>query len=550
MILADQPPVVVEGEIPGIYAGGWCESATVWFRFAVDRTSFMILHLSWENADVDAFTPILYFREMNSNELTFLGWDLTAISPIELKTPAGPDNIYYLRLLKWYQSDPPTRYTLLISAVSHSLDDSDFDCIPDDGDQSGTAGDNPCTDGAIIDCDDNCVMNYNPSQSDADADGLGDACDPDADSDGDGIPDMSDSCPYSLSRSCNAFTPCEANEGVCNATEHCSAHLDDDNDGIGNECDSCPQIPSTLCVSSDDCGPGEGRCDVTTGHCSTNIDSDGDSIGDACGDNCPTDPNLDQTDTDNDGAGDVCDPDDDGDGVDDVSDNCPMEANPNQEDGDSDNFGDVCDNCPNDANADQSNVDDDDFGDVCDDDADGDGILDDGDGSGTKGDNPCPDGVTTNCDDNCPLTPNPGQSDSDGNGKGNVCDFIEITEVEPNDYVNDGDSQNIGLINSIKSYRITGDCSSADPDTGDMDFFMFQVEASGTLSATLDWTPQADYDIYLWDVELGTYLNPDGATLDQPESTQANLVTGKDYGIMVHGYGGSPGAYQVVFNLF
>ena len=40
---------------------------------------------------------------------------------------------------------------------------------------------------------------------------------------------------------------------------------------------------------------------------------DKDKRGDAC-DNCPTTPNPDQTDTDGDGEGDICDPDKDNDG--------------------------------------------------------------------------------------------------------------------------------------------------------------------------------------------------------------------------------------------
>ena len=41
-------------------------------------------------------------------------------------------------------------------------------------------------------------------------------------------------------------------------------------------------------------------------------------------DNCPVTSNLDQSDFDNDGLGDVCDPDVDGDGVDNDTDICPV----------------------------------------------------------------------------------------------------------------------------------------------------------------------------------------------------------------------------------
>lgn len=55
-------------------------------------------------------------------------------------------------------------------------------------------------------------------------------------------------------------------------------------------------------------------------------------------------------------------------------------------------------------------------------DPDGDGIQSDGDGSGTPGDAPCVDGVTADCDDNCPGVANADQADSDGDGLGNSCD--------------------------------------------------------------------------------------------------------------------------------
>ena len=52
---------------------------------------------------------------------------------------------------------------------------------------------------------------------------------------------------------------------------------------------------------------------------------DGDGASDP-GDNCPTIPNSDQADLDNDGAGNVCDLDDDNDGVPDSTDACPAVA--------------------------------------------------------------------------------------------------------------------------------------------------------------------------------------------------------------------------------
>ncbi len=55
-------------------------------------------------------------------------------------------------------------------------------------------------------------------------------------------------------------------------------------------------------------------------------------------------------------------------------------------------------------------------------DTDADGVLDDGDGSGTVGDNQCASGVRQVCDDNCPLDSNPDQADGDGDLFGDVCD--------------------------------------------------------------------------------------------------------------------------------
>ena len=71
-------------------------------------------------------------------------------------------------------------------------------------------------------------------------------------------------------------------------------------------------------------------------------DDDNDGVLDV-DDNCPLQANADQADNDNDGIGDVCDPDDDNDGILDIDDICPLISNADQADFDGDGLGDVCD---------------------------------------------------------------------------------------------------------------------------------------------------------------------------------------------------------------
>jgi hypothetical protein len=116
----------------------------------------------------------------------------------------------------------------------------------------------PDTDGdAIPDPADGCPLVPDPTQRDADGDGVGDACDldgppPPPDADGDGVPDGTDVCP-----------------AVADA-----AQADVDGDGVGDACDPCPTAPG-----ADACGPAS----------SPPPDADGDGAPDDR-DPCPTDP--------------------------------------------------------------------------------------------------------------------------------------------------------------------------------------------------------------------------------------------------------------------
>jgi hypothetical protein len=246
---------------------------------------------------------------------------------------------------------------------------------------------------------DNCIYVANTDQADTDGSGIGDACNSAIDPDG--TPDTGDEYPerdpdgdeyeLSLDNCPNVSNPSQLDadgNGIGNA---CNDAFDSDGDEWENRNDNCPNVPNPDQTPSPTIAGLGDACDE---------DSDGDLILDG-NDNCPLVPNNDQLDTglngtDDDGIGDACSVDADNDLVEDSIDNCsPSDANPAR----------------GISNPNQSDFDDDSIGDACEDDSDGDGIADN---SGLE-------------EDNCPLTPNADQQDSDNNGVGNVCEMVFVS---------------------------------------------------------------------------------------------------------------------------
>jgi hypothetical protein len=301
--------------------------------------------------------------------------------------------------------------------------DVDGDGICSAGD-SNDANPNLCTDDDADGCDDCFSGHYDPNGDGADADADGDCNFGDLDDDNDTVPDLDDCAPLtkSVSQPAGPVGPSlrmgPQKERLswlgieqANVYDLHRGTIDSSDDYYVHACleTEIPRVETTDATAPPPAGAVHYYLVAGTNTCggggSLGQDSSGAERPDLV--ECVAQGN-----------------DTDSDGVPDVADSCPAEANPDQADTDLDGEGNVCDNCQAAQNASQTDFDGDGAGDACD-------LCTDTDGDG-KANPGFP--ASTCAVDNCPDTPNAGQFDGDGDGLGNACDAC------PTDPLNDGDS--------------------------------------------------------------------------------------------------------------
>ena len=262
------------------------------------------------------------------------------------------------------------------------------------------------------------------------------ALNPSADTDGDGVPDVDDICPY-----------------VANPTQELlTFYRDVDGDGWGDERDAIE------------------ACSPPTGYVVR------------AGDLCPEVPSPTQSDSDGDGLGDACDPDDDNDGILDANDCNPTDASVGAKlayylDQDSDGFGDP------------ANM-----------------VL------------ACapPQGYVTNGTDNCPYVANADQADGNGNGVGDACEGVVTTR---NSYWLEAECAIIGSKwTTVTDASASGNAYSYAPGSNSMTtapgnnatdhlrFVLTNAEAGNYNVFGRIWAPDGSSDSYWIRVNEGSWI--------------------------------------------